>query len=91
MVAAARVAELGESPPTVDFIAVAGVKIPNPPLQEIDAMGATALLRELAEINGRLGEGALSAPRLLVAMADERQTFYRDDQPNPWLRSRPGK
>jgi 3-hydroxybutyryl-CoA dehydrogenase len=91
LVAAARVAELGESPLTADFIAVAGVKLPNPPLKEIDAMGAAPLLRELAEVNERLAGGGLSAPKLLAAMAEKRQTFYRDDEPNPWLRSQPGK
>jgi 3-hydroxyacyl-CoA dehydrogenase len=86
-VAAARITELGESPSTVDFVAVEGIKIPRPPLKEIDRSGAATVLRELAEINARLAGGALTAPPLLAAMAGEGQSFYRNDQPNPWLRS----
>ncbi|HEX2229773.1 MAG TPA: 3-hydroxyacyl-CoA dehydrogenase NAD-binding domain-containing protein [Candidatus Binatia bacterium] len=85
LVAAARVAELGETPPTVDFVAVEGIKIPQPPLKQIDSLGAAELLRELDEINHRLAQGPLEAPRLLKTMADEGQTFYRGGECNPWL------
>ena len=90
LVAAARVVELGEEPATVDFVAVNGIKIPAPPLKQIDSMGAAALLRELAQINERLSKGILNAPALLKTMAEEGQTFYRDGQRNSWLQSRPG-
>ncbi len=58
--AAARVVELGEKPSTVDFVAVAGIKLPEPPLQEIDNIGAAEVLRELRRINARLAGGALT-------------------------------
>jgi 3-hydroxybutyryl-CoA dehydrogenase len=91
LVAAARVAELGESPATVDLIAGEGIKIPQPPLKEIDRIGAAALLRDLTTINQRLAGTVLSAPQLLTAMAHQRQTFYCDGEPNPWLQSQTGK
>ena len=91
LVAAARVAELGESPATVDLVAGEGIKIPQPPLKEIDSIGAASLLHDLTAINQRLAEGVLSAPQLLTAMSDQRQTFYRDGEPNPWLQSQTGK
>jgi 3-hydroxybutyryl-CoA dehydrogenase len=90
LIAAVRVAELGESPSTVDFVATEGIKVPAPPLKEVDTIGAESLLRELQKINDWLGDGDLAAPELLIAMADERQTFYKDDQPNPWIRLRLG-
>ena len=90
LVAAARVAELGESPPTVDFVAQEGIKIPWPPLKEIDTTGAAAVLEELAKANERLPDSGLTAPRLLATMAAEGQPFYRNDEPNPWLRSQVG-
>ena len=89
LIAAARVAELGESPTAVDFVATEGIKVSAPPLKEIDSIGAESLLRELKNINDWLGDG-LAAPELLVAMADERQTFYKDNRPNPWIELRPG-
>lgn len=85
LVAAARVAELGEAPATVDFVAVEGVKMPRPPLKEIDSVGAAAVLHELEGVQALLGDRPLEPPQLLVAMAREGQTFYRNDQPNPWL------
>jgi 3-hydroxyacyl-CoA dehydrogenase len=88
LVAAARVAELGESPAIVDLVATEGIKVPEPPLKEIDAIGATTLLRELDNINERLGDGPLEAPALLAKMAEERQTFYNENKPNPWLEPR---
>lgn len=88
LVAAARVAELGESPATVDFVATEGIKMPRPPLKEIDAIGATALLQDLAKTNQMLGNKPLTAPKLLTAMAEEKQSFYKNDQANPWLISR---
>jgi 3-hydroxybutyryl-CoA dehydrogenase len=90
LVAAARVAELGEKPSTVDFVAVEGIKLSQPPLKQIDDMGAAELLLHLARVSERVSEGALSAPRLLKTMADEGQTFYREGQCNPWLQSQFG-
>ena len=44
IIAAARVAELGELPATVDFVATEGIKLPQPPLKEIDSVGAATVL-----------------------------------------------
>jgi 3-hydroxyacyl-CoA dehydrogenase len=88
LVAAARVAELGEAPATVDFVAAEGIKMPRPPLKEIDAIGAAALLQDLAGTNQMLGDKPLTAPSLLTDMVGEKQSFYTNDQANPWLRSR---
>jgi 3-hydroxybutyryl-CoA dehydrogenase len=90
-IASARVAELGESPATVDFIATEGIKIPQAPLKEIDNLGSVAVLQELAEINYEMPEVSLNPPQLLTSMAGEGQTFYKDDQPNPWLLSLAGR
>jgi 3-hydroxyacyl-CoA dehydrogenase len=84
-IAAARVVELGESPTTVDFIATEGIKMPQPPLKEIDRIGPSAVLEELATTNWQLRDQPLTPPELLSVMRDERQTFYKNDQPNPWL------
>jgi 3-hydroxyacyl-CoA dehydrogenase len=86
-VAAARVVELGESPATVDWVATEGVKIPQAPLKEIDNLGATAILKELAELKSELPEVPLTPPQLLTAMAREGQPFYKNNQPSPWLNS----
>jgi 3-hydroxybutyryl-CoA dehydrogenase len=88
LIAAARVVELGESPAMVDFVGTEGIKLPQAPLQEIDALGVTSLLQDLDALNKRLGTGLLTAPKLLVAMADQGQTFYKDKQPNSWLATR---
>jgi len=88
LVAAARVAELGESPATVDFVATEGIKMPNPPLKEIDTIGAAALLQDLAKTNQALRDNPLAAPNLLTSMADEKQPFFKNDQANPWLAAR---
>jgi 3-hydroxybutyryl-CoA dehydrogenase len=85
LVAAARVAELGEAPATVDLVATEGIKMPRPPLKEIDTAGAAALLQDLANTNIALRDKPLAAPILLTAMADEKQSFYKNDQANPWL------
>jgi 3-hydroxybutyryl-CoA dehydrogenase len=85
IVAAARVAELGESPLTVDFVATEGIKMPRPPLKEIDAIGPLAILDHLQMTNQQLADRPLLAPSLLARMAEEKQTFYKNDQPNPWL------
>ena len=85
LVAAARVAELGESPRTIDFVAQEGIKLPEPPLKKIDTMGAAHILEELAQVNQRLGGDPLNPPTLLSAMAETSQTFFKDNQPNPWL------
>jgi 3-hydroxybutyryl-CoA dehydrogenase len=84
-IAAARVAELGESPATVDFIATEGIKMPEPPLKEIDRIGPAAVLADLATTNRQLRDQPLTPPEMLCVMRDERQTFYKNDQPNPWL------
>ena len=84
-VAAARVVELGELPATVDFVATEGIKIPQPPLKEIDSLGATAILKELSELKNDIPEVPLIPPELLTAAAHEKQTFYKNHQPNPWL------
>ncbi len=76
LVAAARVAELGEAPATVDFVATKGIKMPNPPLKEIDAIGAAALLQDLAETNRVLGDQPLPPPASMLAMARQNQKFY---------------
>jgi 3-hydroxybutyryl-CoA dehydrogenase len=88
IVAAARVAELGESPAVVDFVATEGIKMPQAPLHEIDALGATAMLDDLAETNRMLAGQSLPAPELLTAMASQKETFYKNQQANPWLLSR---
>ena len=85
IIAAARVAELGESPATIDFVATEGIKLPQPPLKEIDGVGAATVLDELARTNRQLGSAPLAPPKLLIAMSAESQTFYKNDQPNPWL------
>ncbi|HEY2920163.1 MAG TPA: 3-hydroxyacyl-CoA dehydrogenase NAD-binding domain-containing protein [Candidatus Binatia bacterium] len=90
-IAAARVAELGESPATVDFIATEGIKMPQPPLKEIDRIGPAAVLEELAKINERLGDQPLTPPKLLAAMAKETQSFYKKDHANPWLLAYAGR
>ena len=88
LVAAARVVELGESPATVDFVATEGIKMPQAPLKEIDAVGVPAVIADLAKTNQTLGDKPLSVPKLLAAMAGEKQTFYENDRANPWLVSR---
>ena len=86
-VAAARVVELGESPATVDFVATEGVKIPQAPLKEIDRLEPRAVLEDLSKMNEEMPDIALPPPDLLVAIAAERQTFYKNNQPNAWLNS----
>jgi 3-hydroxyacyl-CoA dehydrogenase len=88
IVAAARIAELGESPTVVDRIAIEGIKMAYAPLTEIDRVGAAAVLEELAQTNRLLGSEPLAAPQLLTAMAQHSETFYKDQQTNPWLRAR---
>lgn len=91
LVSAARVVELGESPATVDFVATEGIKLPQPPLKEIDSLGAASILAELAQTNQQLGGEPLAAPPLLAAMAAANQTFYQNGEPNPWLAARGGQ
>jgi 3-hydroxybutyryl-CoA dehydrogenase len=85
LVAAARIAELGESPGTIDFVAQEGIKVPEAPLREIDALGAAQILEELSRINQQLGGEPLAPPKLLSAMAEAKQKFYQDEKPNPRL------
>jgi len=75
LIAAVRVAELGESPALVDRIATEGIKLPQPPLRQIDAMGAAALLEDLDKTNRLLGDRPLAPPRLLTQMARGKNTF----------------
>jgi 3-hydroxyacyl-CoA dehydrogenase len=74
-IAAANVVEAGESPGTVDFISTEGIKIPEPPLQDIDKIGAAHVLELLASTNREISGEALSPPALLVTMAREGQRF----------------
>jgi hypothetical protein len=71
----------------VDFIATEGIKIPQPPLREIDNTGVVAVIKELDAINDVLPGARLKTPDILVAMAAQEQSFYRGEQPNPWIRS----
>lgn len=85
LLGAAPIAELGESPSTIDFVAQEGIKVPEAPLREIDALGAAQILEELSRINQQLGGEPLAPPKLLSAMAEAKQKFYQDEKPNPWL------
>jgi 3-hydroxyacyl-CoA dehydrogenase len=85
-IAAARTVELGENPATIDFICTEGLKFPRAPLAEIDELGAAAVLEHLRQVNVTIPNG-LAAPRLLRAMADAKQTFWKDGWANPWLAS----
>ena len=91
IIAAARVAELGESPATVDFVATEGIKMPQPPLKQIDEIGSAAVLADLEKTNLKLGDQPMPVPALLAQMAEERQTFYKNDQTNPWLLAHAGR
>lgn len=83
--AAVRTVELGESPATVDFICTEGLKFPRGPLAEIDELGAAAVLSDLQSVNAAVPENCMNAPQLLIAMAGERQTFFKNGQVNPWV------
>ncbi len=76
LVAAARVGELGETQPMVDRVATDGIKMPRPPLRDIDAMGTVALLDNLAATNRVIGGTPLPAPVSLVEMARTQVKFY---------------
>ena len=76
LVAAARVAELGEVPAVVDRVATEGIKMPRPPLRGIDSAGAANLLNDLTETNRLLGDRPLPAPASLIAMAQQGKKFY---------------
>jgi hypothetical protein len=86
-VAAARVVELGENPANVDLISVEGLKIPVPPLKEIDRLGAGALAEELSQVNVQMPECKLAPAEIVTTMAEEGETFYKNGAPNPWLTS----
>jgi 3-hydroxybutyryl-CoA dehydrogenase len=83
-VAAARTVELGEAPATVDFISTEGLKFARGPLAEIDELGAAAVLNDLQTVNGALSNG-MAAPEILRAMADQKQTFFKDGRANSWI------
>ncbi len=76
LVAAARVAELGEASATVDLIATEGIKMPQPPLKLIDATGAAALREELEKTNRMLGRNPLAIPAILAETTGGNKTFY---------------
>ncbi len=59
----------------------------EPSLKEIDRTGAAAVLKELSRINRAMQDTELTPPQILVAMANEGQTFYENDQTNPWILS----
>jgi 3-hydroxybutyryl-CoA dehydrogenase len=82
--AAARTVELGEGPAAVDFISTEGLKFPRGPLAEIDELGAAAVLNDLQTVNGALSNG-MTAPQILRAMVEEKQTFFKDGQANSWV------
>ena len=89
-IAAARLVELGESPAVVDFICTEGLKLPVPPLSELDRSGASDKIRKVAQVNKLLGGEPLSVPALLTRMAGANETFFKNGRPNPWLSSNPG-
>ncbi|MSP38092.1 MAG: hypothetical protein EXR70_06345 [Deltaproteobacteria bacterium] len=76
LIAAARVAELGEAPATVDFVATEGIKMSRPPLKEIDATGAAVLREELEKTNRMLGQNPLAIPAILAEMSNGKKTFH---------------
>ena len=86
-VAAARTVELGEAPPTVDFIATEGLKFPRGPLAEIDELGAGAVLQDLQTVNAAIPGNPMKPPELLTAMAREGQPFFKNGRVNPWITS----
>ena len=75
LVAAARVAELGEAAATVDFVATEGIKMPQPPLKQIDMSGVAALREELEKTNRMLGANPLAIPTTLAATTGGNKTF----------------
>jgi 3-hydroxybutyryl-CoA dehydrogenase len=83
--AAVRTVELGEAPATVDFISTEGLKFPRGPLAEIDELGAAAVLDDLQTVNAAIPENCRNAPELLIAMAAERQIFFKNGRVNPWV------
>jgi len=82
--AAARTVELGEAPATVDLVCTEGLKFPRRPLAEIDEMGAATVLNDLKTVNGGISKG-MKAPELLWAMVEEKETFFKNGQANPWV------
>jgi 3-hydroxyacyl-CoA dehydrogenase len=84
-IVAARSAELDEAPATVDFIAVEGLKFPSGPLAEIDDLGADSVLKDLQKVNDAMPERKMKAPELLIAMAGEGQTVFKDGRAKPWI------
>lgn len=53
-----------------------------------EADGADHVLRELGAIDQTPSGEPLPGPRLLSTMAEKRQSFYKNDLPNPWLKTR---
>ncbi len=84
---ATRVAELGEDVVKVDFICVEGLKLPWPPLKEIDTIGPREIAEEINRTNQMMSGSGLRPPRILLDMVRENQTFYKDGKANLWLSS----
>jgi 3-hydroxybutyryl-CoA dehydrogenase len=82
---AARVVELGENVVKVDFICVEGLKMPWPPLKEIDRIGPAVVLEDISTTGRMMLEDRLRPPQILLDMVREKQTFYKNDEANPWL------
>ena len=59
------------------------MKFPGAPLVEIDEFGAEALLDDLTKVNQAIPGGKMKAPELLLAMAKERHSFFKDGKANP--------
>ena len=76
LVAAVRIAELGEAAATVDFVATQGIKMPQPPLKQLDMSGVTALREELEKTNRMLGASPLAIPTNLAETTGGYKTFY---------------
>ena len=76
LVAAARIAELGEAAATVDFVATQGIKMPQPPLKQLDMSGVAALRDELEKTNRMLGASPLAIPTNLAETTGGYKTFY---------------
>jgi 3-hydroxyacyl-CoA dehydrogenase len=83
--AAVRTVELGETPATVDYIAVEGLKFPRGPLAEVDELGAATVLKDMQSVNKAMPESSMKAPDLLMAMAEKHEQFFKDGQANPWI------
>jgi hypothetical protein len=64
-----------------------GVKMLQASLKEIESLGATTIVDELSELRNKMAKLLLTPPELLTSMASDVQTFYKNNQSNPWLLS----